>query len=52
MAVYGLKRELSSLRGGMILAAIQRALSCRSLEMTIFEMPDGKLEQFLVIADS
>ncbi len=51
------KRELllsggHPLRGGMILAATQRAFSYRSLGMTIFEMPDGKLEQFLVIADS
>jgi len=39
----------TSLRGGMIHRSFTVRLASRSVTISIFEMPDGKIEQFLVI---
>jgi len=40
------------LRGGMIFRRYTAAFGARTLEITTYEMPDGKLEQFLVSSEN
>jgi len=48
-AVTGFTAGPTSLRGGMIHRSFSVRFASRSVTISIFEMPDGKIEQFLVI---
>jgi D-alanyl-D-alanine carboxypeptidase len=47
--IQGFTAGATSLRGGMIHRGFTVRFASRSVTISIFEMPDGKIEQFLVI---
>jgi hypothetical protein len=47
--IQGFTAGATSLRGGMIHRTFAVRFGTRSVTISIFEMPDGKIEQFLVI---
>ena len=43
-------RGLRSLRGGMVMRSFRLKSNGKSLRLTTFAMPDGKLEQYQIAA--